>query len=193
MTSQIHQIQNSCPSSEISAYIDGELSPFEEMELEKHFADCGVCSKDLNQQKKFLSALSSSLESEQEFELPKNFTKTIIANAESKVSGLRRSRERFNAIFICTALFLFILFALGSDAETPVRVFAKLFEQIAAVAVFVFHFTYSVSIGTVVIVRTLSSQILFSSNLSFLLFAGLFGFSLFACSRLIFRGSRPSQ
>ena len=190
MTSQVPQTHNSCPSSEISAYIDGELLPVAELEFETHVAGCSFCSKELNQQKSFLFALSSSLEREVEFELPKNFTRTIVANAESRVIGLRRPQERFNAIFICTALFLFILFALGSDAETLLGVFGKVLEKIAAVGSFAFHLIYRVLFGAVVVARSLSSQLLFNSNLSFLLFAGLFGFSLFACSRLILRSDR---
>ncbi|MBC7899395.1 MAG: zf-HC2 domain-containing protein [Saprospiraceae bacterium] len=190
MTSQISPIQDSCPSGEISAYIDGELSPVEEIEVESHFGVCIICSTELNRQKSFLSALSSSLEREKEFELPKNFTKTIVANAESRVSGLRRPRERFNAVFICTALFLFILFALGSDAETLFGIFVVVLEKAAAVGAFAFRLVYSVSLGAVVVARSLSSQILFSSYLSFLFFAGLFGFLLFACSRLILRSDR---
>lgn len=192
MNPHIPQNHNHCPSAEISAYIDGELSLQGEMEMETHLAVCGVCTAELNQQKSFLAALSASLENEKEFELPRNFTKTIVANAESRVSGLRRPRERFTAIFISVALFLFVLFALGSDAETVLGVFGMALEKIAAVGAFAFRLFYSVSLGVVVVLRSLSSQLLFSSYLSFLLFAGLFGFSLFACSRLILRSDRSS-
>jgi len=192
MTSQISQIQDTCPSGEISAYIDGELSPLDELNLEKHLAVCSICTTDLNQQKSFLFALSSSLEREDEFELPKNFTKTIVATAESRVSGLRRPRERFNAVFICTALFLFILFALGTGGETLPAVFGMALEKIGAVAAFAFRLVYSISLGAVVVVRSISSQVFFGSSVSFLLFAGLFGFSLFVCSRLILRSDRSS-
>lgn len=193
MNSHAPQNQNGCPSVEISAYIDGELSPLVEMELEAHLADCRICSAELNQQKSFLVALSASLENEKEFEMPRNFTKTIVAHAESRVSGLRRPRERFTAIFICAALFLFILFAIGSDAETVLGIFAMALEKVAAVGAFAVHLAFDVSLGSVVVLRSLSSQLLFSSNLSFLLFAGLFGFSILACSRLILRGDRSSS
>lgn len=187
MTAQISQIKNECPSGEISAYIDGELSPADELNLEKHLFGCSICLAELNEQKSFLSALSSSLEQEKEFELPKNFTKTIVANAESRVTGLRRPRERINAVLICTALFLFILLALGSDTASLPAVFGMALEKVIAVGAFAFRIIYSVSLGVAVVTRSVSSQIFFSSYISFLLFAGLFGFSLFACSRLIFR------
>src|SRR6188472_4506226 len=90
-----------CPSSDLSAYIDGELSPHDELELEMHIAGCRVCADDLNLQKSFLNALDSSLEEEAEIQLPKNFTKTVVANAESRVSGIRRPHELRNAALIC--------------------------------------------------------------------------------------------
>jgi hypothetical protein len=54
---------------------------------------CSVCADDLNLQKSFLNALDSSLDEETEIRLPKNFTKTVVANAESRVSGLRHPHE----------------------------------------------------------------------------------------------------
>ena len=53
--------RTACPSPDLSAYIDGELSPHDELELEMHVAGCRVCADDLNLQKSFLNALDSSL------------------------------------------------------------------------------------------------------------------------------------
>src|SRR5687767_7691259 len=92
-----------CPSPELSAYIDGELSPREELELEVHLAECRTCADELNLQKSFLNALDSSLDDEIEIPLPKNFTKSVVANAESRVNGLRHPHEWRNAAFICVA------------------------------------------------------------------------------------------
>ena len=44
-------LYNSCPTGDIAAYIDGELSPDHESELDLHFADCSVCTYEMNQQK----------------------------------------------------------------------------------------------------------------------------------------------
>jgi len=46
-----------CPSPEISAYIDGELSEHDELRFEMHVAVCRICNDDLNLQKSFLNAL----------------------------------------------------------------------------------------------------------------------------------------
>src|SRR5436190_21488783 len=136
-----------CPTDEIAAYIDGELSPKREFELDTHFAGCSVCSDELNHQKQFLCQLDSSLKNEKDIDLPVDFAKTIVANAESTVSGLRSTRERFNAVFICAGLFLFVLFASGADAGPMFRGVSDLFEQVMAVGSYFGHLIYSIFIG----------------------------------------------
>ena len=142
---------SACPSDEISAYIDGELTGPREIELDLHFASCPACNHELNELKQFLRGLDDTLRLEGDLELPKDFTKIVVANAESSVTGLRRPRERFNAIFICAGLSLFILFALGAQAGT-------LLDQIAAVGGFFGHLIYSFFIGLAIIVRSIASQ-----------------------------------
>lgn len=150
-----------CPSDEIASYIDGELKLERELELDAHFAECAVCSEELNQQKQFLCELDSSLKHDNQVDLPANFTKTVVANAESAVSGLRRPRERFNAIFICAALFLFILFALGADADRLLSSVGVVFEQVIAVGGFFGHLFYSIFIGVAIILRSFAAQVRF--------------------------------
>ena len=86
--------ENECPRTELAAYIDGELSPREALELEMHLAVCQDCAAELNEQKKLLCALDFVLESERKIELPADFTKIIVTKAQSNVSGLRSPRER---------------------------------------------------------------------------------------------------
>ena len=146
-----------CPSYEIAAYIDGELDVARSVELDLHFASCSICTDELNHQKHFLCTLNNSLRNELEIDLPKDFTKQIVANAESHVVGLRGSRERFNAIFIIVALLLFVLFALGSDAETLFSGVKNLAEQVAAVGAFFGRLVYSFFVGIIIILRTFAA------------------------------------
>ena len=148
-----------CPSDEIASYIDGELDLMSELELDAHFAECSVCAGELNQQKQFLCELDSSLKFENDLALPANFTKTVVANAESTVSGLRRPREQFNAIFICAGLLLFVLFALGADAGKVFNGFSVVFDQIMAVGGFFGHLVYSIFIGVAIIMRSFAAQV----------------------------------
>lgn len=187
MNSQIATIEKVCPLTELAAYVDGELSPVEELELEMHLAICKTCAAELNEQKKLLCALDFALENEKEIELPANFTKTVVAKAESGVSGLRCARERFNALFVCSTLFLFALFGFGAETKTVFAAFVKVGEQIFAVGGFIAHFVYDVSIGTAVILRSLSYLLISGSAASFAFFILFFFISLAAVSRFFIR------
>ena len=176
--------------SEIAAYIDGELESSEEFDLEIHLAKCPPCTAELNEQKKLLCALDSILDVETEIELPVNFTKIVVANAESKVSGLRRPKDRFSAFFICAGLFLLVLWGLGSETEALLYTFIKFAEQIFAVAAFIAHLFYDIGVGTSVILRSLSYQLVFGSAISFAFLIALFFISLLTLSRLMSRLNR---
>jgi len=175
--------------SEIAAYIDGELSPTEEIALESHIANCAECRKELNEQKKLLCVLDFALEDEKKFELPENFTRVVVANAESKVSGLRRPQERFTAFFVCAALFLLVIIGLGSETEAVFKTFADFSEQFLVVINFVFRFFYDIAFGTAIILRSISLHLFFNSTASLALTVGLLFFSLFALLRFVIRSS----
>ncbi len=176
--------------SEIAAYIDGELLPREELELEMHLTICKSCSYELNEQKKLLCALDFALESEREIELPSNFTKVIVTTAESKVSGLRRPQERSKALFVCAALFLLVLLGLGSETESVLNTFGKFAEQFAAVGGFAVHIIYDISIGTAIVLRSLGNQFVFNSTVSLAFSIGLLFLGLFALTRFVVRSNR---
>ena len=186
MNSQTATTEKICSqTSEIAAFIDGELLPREELELELHLAVCGSCSAELNEQKKLLCALDFALENEKQLELPTNFTKIVVANAESKVSGLRRPQERSKALFVCAALFLLVLLGLGGETEMVLNTFGKFAEQFLAVGGFMWNLIYDVSVGTAIVLRSLSSQFIFNSFASLVILI-IFGFlSLFLFSRFI--------
>lgn len=179
-----------CPSPEISAYIDGELSSIDEMALELHLAVCRPCSDDLNLQKTFLNALNSSLVDEETIELPKNFTKAVVANAESRVSGLRRPGERRSAAIICGVLILFSLFALGSNAEKTISAAGSIIDKVVAVVVSIGHLAYDFALGAAIVFRSLSSKFIFESGFSALFFLVVFMLSLYLSSRLLVRFHR---
>ncbi len=186
MNLQTDTIEKICSRrNEIAAYIDGELELGEEFALEIHFAKCSACAAELNEQKKLLCALDSVLDGEREIELPVNFTKIVVAYAESKVNGLRQPKERFSALFVCAALFLLVILGLGSETEAVLYTFIKFAEQILAVAAFTAHLFYDFSFGIVVILRSLSYQFVFGSTTSFAFLLALFFISLLTLSGLI--------
>jgi len=171
-----------CPTDEIAAYIDGELSSARELEIDAHFVRCAACTEELNQQKQFLRALDASLGGHTDLDLPVDFTKKVVANAESTVMGLRRPRERFNALFICAGLFLFVLFALGTDAVKIVAGAADVLEQVSAVGSFFGHLVYSIFVGLAIIVRSLAAQVPVEQG-----FAVVFAAAIFALLWIISR------
>lgn len=181
---------SNCPRTELAAYIDGELSPREELALELHLAGCTVCSVELNEQKKLLCALDFALENEEEIELPENFTKIVVANAESNVQGLRCPRERSRALTVCAALFLLIVIGLSAEASKTFATFGALTEQFLAVGSFFVHFIHDISIAAAVLIRSLCSQFVFNSTVPAILLGVCFVASFLIFSRLIVRHRR---
>ena len=190
MIEETAKIGASCPREEIAAYVDGEISPREELELEMHFAVCRTCADELNSQKQLLCALDSFCLNENEIELPENFTKIIVTTAESRVSGLRRPQERRKAFFICSALFLLLLVGLAGENESILSSSARFAEQFTAVVGFVAHLVFDISVGIAVILRFLSNQFVFDSTLSFGFIAVFFIISVLTLSRLVGRFDR---
>jgi anti-sigma factor RsiW len=179
-----------CPRMEVAAYIDGELSPREELALEMHLATCPVCSAELNEQKKLLCALDFALEKEDEIELPENFTKVIVTKAESNVQGLRCPRERNRALMVCAALFALIFIGLGAETTQTFAALSAVTDQVLTVGGFFAHFIRDITVAAAVIFRSLCVQVVFNSAVS----AGLLGIgfivSFLIFSRLLLRHRR---
>jgi hypothetical protein len=182
--------QSFCPRAEIAAYIDGELSPQEELDLEMHFAACPTCAGELNKQKKLLCVLDFALDGKEEIELPENFTKVVVANAESKVNGLRCPRERNRALWVSVALFLLVILGLGAETSKTVETLGHLGEQFFIVGGFFVHLIHDVTVATTVILRSLCFQFVFKSAVTAILLGIFFLLSLLALSRLIRRHNR---
>lgn len=157
-----------CPSNEIASYLDGELSPERELELEFHMAGCGICAEELNDQKALLCVLGSGFAGDDEVELPENFAKIVATRAESSVSGLRGRSEQFNALLVCGALFAMLLFALGTDSTMMFAGAAAIADKIGAVIGLAVHFTYDLLLGLIVILRTLSAHVISEPAMSVL-------------------------
>jgi anti-sigma factor RsiW len=181
------KIEASCPRSEIAAYIDGELSPREEMDLELHFVACQPCTKELNEQKKLLCALDIALDDKNEIELPENFTKIVVANAESNVQGLRCPRERTRALFVCATLFLMVIFGLGAETSKTVESLGNIGEQFLAVGSFFAHFVHDATLVVTVFLRSLCLQFVFKSAVTVAVLGISFILSLLIFSRLLLR------
>lgn len=179
MELRAENINGTCPTAEIASYVDGELNAARELELELHFAGCAACTEELNLQKHFLCTLNSSFSDEHSIDLPTDFTRRIVANAESSVSGLRKPNERMNAVLVCVGLLLIALVAVAAGSNGGV---GETIEKITVVLGFVGHVAYSFVVGVGVVLRTLFGPLQMPAVVAFLLIAG----SLY----LLFRFSR---
>lgn len=190
MSQETAKNQITCPRREIAAYLDGELDPHTELDLELHFAVCPTCTAELNGQKKLLCVLDFALDDKNQIELPENFTKVVVANAESNVKGLRCPQERNRALFVCAALFLMVLFGLGAETSKTVEAFSSVGEQFLAVTGFFVHLIQDITIATTVILRSLCLQFVFKSALTAGAIGIFFVLALLIFSRLMARHRR---
>ncbi len=182
--------QVGCPSPEISAYLDGELSTEAELALEGHLAHCRTCTDDLNLQKGFLNALDFSLVEDDQIDLPDNFARSVVTNVESRVTGLRKRTERRNAALIVLALIFVSFFALGSNAERAVATTVSVAEKLFAVVAAAGHFVYDVALGCSIVLRSLVSSLLLGSATGGIVFILILVLSLWFFSRLLVRFDR---
>lgn len=171
-----------CPAEEISAYIDGELSAELEVALERHIGACEICRRELNDQKGFLIALSDTLEREIPIELPANFTRSVVVNAESKVSGLRDSRERSWALMIGIGLFLLAALAVGSFAGV-LSPLTTAFQKFSAFAGAVFSVIGDLLYAVFAVVRSILQSQTFGPAAAYIVV-------ILATAILLFFGSR---
>lgn len=112
-----------CPAEDIAAYLDGELSAEAEVALEVHIAECESCRASLNDQKQLLLMIDGSLE--RTVEPPAVFVRHIIANAESRVRGLRDLKQVVPVLLVIVGLTLFGLLLMPVrdliEASEPLR------------------------------------------------------------------------
>ena len=179
-----------CPLSDISAYLDGELSPSAEMDLTAHLVTCTACRDELNFQKQFLNALEGSLEAENQIQLPRNFTRTVVATAENSVAGLRRPNERRNALIICGTLLLLSLLALGGNAQAAFSMATAVLEKTYVLAASATHLAYDLAFGSTVVFRSLATTFVFESVTAITVLLVLFVLSLYLFSRLLIHFDR---
>lgn len=190
MESQNALVEQICPREEIALYLDGELSSHEEIVFEKHLAVCPTCLNELNNQKEMLLALDFAFGNENEIELPKDFTRVVVAKAESGVKGLRSKKERSRALFLCIGLFLLILIGLGEESERSFGIVSEFARQFIAILGFTFRLIFDVTTAAVVVLRGLSQQVIASSIFWLAFIVGGIIFTVYTLSRFWFRFSR---
>jgi Putative zinc-finger len=191
MLEQYSTIEKTCLRTEISAYLDGELSVCDEQDFELHLLVCKKCADELRSQKQMLCALNLAFDAPQDsLELPKNFMKTVVTKAESNVSGLRKPEERSRAFVLCLILFAFVIFGLGESLGKFVSMLTILTGQVIALVSFTADWLIDIFTGLAVILRALSQKFVFDSQFSTVAFFGLLFIVFVIFSHILFRHHR---
>ena len=138
MSEAAGELLGDCPSEDIGAYLDAELTTDRAVALEAHLEACTICRDELNSQKLFLLELSRSLEQDTSFDLPNDFTKAIVTKAESTVTGLRKRSERLAAASIIGLLLVLAAAGFAGDwgrvtteAARPLSTLGAIFDVTA--------------------------------------------------------------
>lgn len=182
-----------CPAEEISAYIDGEISSDVEAALESHLGGCEICRRELNGQKGFLLALSDTLEREVPIELPENFTRSVVVNAESKVSGLRDRREHSSALII-GSIFLLVAAAAVGGFTGVLAPLTLAFEKLLALTRAVFQVITDLAYAIASMFRSILQTQTFSAALTYIAISLAAAVILYLGTRSVrryFRSSGP--
>ncbi|HUF05320.1 MAG TPA: zf-HC2 domain-containing protein [Aridibacter sp.] len=184
-----------CANFDVAAYLDGEISPSEEILIEQHFSVCENCLSEFQLQKKMLSALDNALSYDPAVRgVPANFAKVVTVNAESSVTGIRNPPERFRALFVCAFLLLLVTVSLGTEAgSVAFDASQKAASQAFSVAGFIVHFLYEVGIGVGVVLRYVGQGVVYNSLVSAAVSLLFFTLSSVALSRMILRYNRGSK
>ncbi|HKS29393.1 MAG TPA: zf-HC2 domain-containing protein [Pyrinomonadaceae bacterium] len=123
--------KESCRSTEVAAYLDGELGAGALLAFEEHLKECSSCAGKLEEQRRLLCTLDMAFSDEKTLSLPADFARVVTAHAQMDMSGVRERRERGRALSLSLILALFSFALLGSAALSdsvfePVRVFGRL-------------------------------------------------------------------
>lgn len=93
--------------NDLAAYLDDELDANERENLENHLCACAECVRDLAAQRQLLGVLSGALSMRPAApydDLPADFTRVVIARAQTDMSGMHAKNERRRSLVICAAL-----------------------------------------------------------------------------------------
>ncbi len=142
-----------CPAENLSAYVDGELSPAEELEIINHTRSCSTCADLLREHQRMLNGLESSFES---FEIPADFARQVIVKAETSFDSRRLKRDRIPMIAFAILL-LFVCVSASGDTSAVIKLAAATVERVTIAVSFVAYFIYGTAFGVAVIARSVAN------------------------------------
>lgn len=152
----------------VAAYLDDELDETTRSRFERHTARCPSCAAELVEQRQLLCVLDAALGREpNEIRLPKNFTRILVARAESDMSGMHAYEEKRRALWLCAALAIVAFALLGAAAAVaPVAAAAR---ALACVGGMLVHTLREVGTSVAVVLRATSGHFVSEPTLLVLL------------------------
>lgn len=169
----------------IVAYLDGELTGDEVADFERHVAACAGCARDLAEQRRVLCALNLALMNRPDAALPRDFSRVVIARAQSDMGGVRARVERRLALKICLGLAV-------CAALLPLVGFAVVASS-AGVLAMIWRAASETASGATVVLRAVGRQLLFDSPASGVAVMLLFAALLALLPRLIINYHRHAR
>jgi predicted anti-sigma-YlaC factor YlaD len=148
--------ENTCPIEDVAAYLDGELSGAAQDTFEPHLASCAVCAAELRQQRQLLCTLDAAFSHSSRFGLPQDFSRVVVAHAESDLRGVRDKSERRRALKLCAMLALAAFALLGATSVAtvfqPIRGVAQIITRVFDL---LWQTMYEAAVGVGIILRML--------------------------------------
>ena len=149
--------ESRCSNSLLLEFLDGELTAGKEQEVAAHIAACPACQIQIDQQRKLLSKLDSSLGDLPE--IPADFSKIVSANARSQVSSIRRPYERRTAVLICIGLLALALLAITFGPLNAALGATIIFEKVLSVVALAFSLLSDIVLGIGIVGRAVSTSL----------------------------------
>lgn len=132
-----------CPLPEIAAYIDGELSIEQQQMLESHMKTCKLCSQELYTQRQIACLIEAAFSQNMRAPLSSTFVKSLVTNAESRITGCTNQEEAFRA---STLLFLIVLTIVVFASFSSVHISDKMIVPLRFIGSFVAELFFSISV-----------------------------------------------
>jgi len=152
----IHEDASLCGQEAVLAFLDGLPGPEAMLAFESHLEVCSGCRESVNREKLFSGLLDTSLVSEPEVPLPKDFAKRVAVTAESSVVGTAdRSNTLRAAVIVAVLLFL----AAIAAGEKGISVASLAVEQLGVIALAVMHLVYSIGVSVAVLMRAATAPV----------------------------------
>jgi anti-sigma factor RsiW len=147
--------ESNCSKTALLEFLEGELTPQQELEIASHIETCTACQIEVEQQRNLAAKLDDSFGELPE--IPADFSKIVSANARSQVSAIRRPYERRTAVLVCIGLATLLAIAFGplNAVVGPTIIFEKVLSAVAVAVSLISDLV----LGLVIVGRAVSTSL----------------------------------